>query len=339
MKKRGFIITETIFSLILAASVAAVAVLAVDLKTDQFHLDRFNPFDQGRSDTAAENNDKSDAHKENSSASADKKTSDAASKESTADASKDSTAKENSENKKKPEQSSKAESSDSEAQTLKFRKQPENLSEQPKELADAMAAYDFDIDTQLDGNKLIMIDTVNSGSLSKAIVYCFEKSESGYWWNIADDGKPVTNEAYIGENGSGFDPAIDSKITPGGIFSAGAGFYIKEKPDTSYEMFQITENTYWVTDPDSTFYNQKVESTENKDWSKADHMITSEKSYKYGLTTSFNTYSPDSALASAIFLHCGNAPTEGSIAMPEEVMKAILEWLDKNSNVTLFITI
>ena len=46
MKKSSFIITETIFSLVLAASVAAVAVLAVDLNTDQFQLDRFNPFSQ-----------------------------------------------------------------------------------------------------------------------------------------------------------------------------------------------------------------------------------------------------------------------------------------------------
>ena len=46
MKKPAFIITETICSVILAASVAAVAVLAVDLNTDQFHLDRFNPFTQ-----------------------------------------------------------------------------------------------------------------------------------------------------------------------------------------------------------------------------------------------------------------------------------------------------
>ena len=60
MKKPGFIITETIFSLVLAASVAAVAVLAVDLKTDRFHIDRFNPFSQSDSSTKTEKKETSD---------------------------------------------------------------------------------------------------------------------------------------------------------------------------------------------------------------------------------------------------------------------------------------
>ena len=44
MKKPGLIITEMIFSVILAASVAAVAVLAIDIKTDKFGIDKFDPF-------------------------------------------------------------------------------------------------------------------------------------------------------------------------------------------------------------------------------------------------------------------------------------------------------
>ena len=118
-----------------------------------------------------------------------------------------------------------------------------------------------------------------------------------------------------------------------GFYSVGDGFYIDDKPDTTYPMFQITDKTYWVDDPKSKFYNKKVEGTDKKDWTSADHMISSADAYKYGLVIEFNTSSPDPKMASSIFMHCGNSVTEGCIAMPENIMKAILEWLDKDSNV------
>ena len=68
-------------------------------------------------------------------------------------------------------------------------------------------------------------------------------------------------------------------------------------------------------------------------------MITSEKSYKYGLVINYNTNSPDSKKASAIFMHCGSSATEGSVAVPEDVMKTILEWLDDDSLVSVFINL
>ncbi len=351
MKKRGFIITEVIFSLVLAASVAAVTVLAVDLKTDQFHLDRFNPFKQESSETVsgseyrvqdeesqgAKESSKEEKPAESSPAEVSKETPVENSKESSKEASKDESKSESSENTESSDESSSESSTESDA--IKLRAQPEELSEQPEELVKAMGAYGFDVDSQLNGNKLIMVDTVSSGSLTRAIVYCFEKSDSGIWWNIIGDGQPISGEAYIGENGSGFEPERDSRVTPGGIYYAGPGFYIGDKPETTYELFKITEDTYWVTDPESSYYNQRVEGTDNKDWTKADHMITSDKSYKLGLTTSYNSFEPDSSLACEIFICCGNTPTEGSIAMPEDAVKAILKWLDEGSTVNIFVNI
>ena len=346
MKKSSFIITETIFSLVLAASVAAVAVLAVDLNTDQFQLDRFNPFSQESSAadeeeiTPPKNNEQNNNEENSESKAQQKNDADNASKEeSPKEVSNDESDAEKSGSEESSEESRKESSSEENADQIRLRDKPENTDSQPKELVEQMAAYSFDIDTQLLGDRLIMLDTVNSGSKDKAVMYCFQKDENGYWWNIIGDGEPITDEAYIGENGSGFMPERDSKVTPGGIFYAGAGFYISDKPDTTYDMFQITEDTYWVTDPDSQYYNQRVEGTENKDWTKADHMITSEKSYKYGLTTNYNTFSPDSSLASAIFIHCGSTPTEGSIAVPENVMKTILEWCDDKSTIDIFVNI
>ena len=117
--------------------------------------------------------------------------------------------------------------------------------------------------------------------------------------------------------------ASDSKKTPSGVWTLGEGFYIGEKPDTDYPMFAITENTYWVTDEKSKFFNKKVEGTDKKDWNKADHMIASEQSYKYGIVVNYNTDEPVTGKGSAVFIHCGDKPTEGCIAVPEDVMKTI----------------
>ena len=174
---------------------------------------------------------------------------------------------------------------------------------------------------------------------SKAKLYCYEKAKNGYWWNVVGEGETVTDEVYIGENGSSYEATADSKKTPAGMWELGEGFYIGEKPVTSYPMFEITENTYWVTDTQSQFFNQRVEGIEEKDWTKAEHTIASEKSYQYGLVINYNMYEPDIEKPAGLFMHCGNTPTEGCIAVPESVMKSILEWLDSDSNPVIWVTV
>lgn len=347
MKKPGLIITETIFSLVLAASVAAVAVLAVDLKTNRFHLDRFNPF-AGESSVSEEKGKDADQSKKNQNEEkreqslTESSPDEASAVEVSAD---ESSTKENSQPEASDETSgenSREESgTENHSQTIKLLAEPKNLKSQPKELDEMLKKHGYGFDNSIDGNRIIMIDTTAvEGEKTKAYVYCYQKSEtSQYWWNVVGDNKPITQEAYIGENGSYFEPKRDSKITPGGIYQAGQGFYIGTKPSTTYSLFEITDKTYWVTDPKSKFYNQKVEGTDKKDWETADHMITSEKSYQYGLVIQYNTQNPNKDLAAAIFLHCGSAATEGSVAVPENVMKTILEWLNEDSRVTVFITI
>ncbi len=359
MKKPGFVITETLFSLVLAASVAAVAVLAIDLKTNQFHIDEFNPFVQEssakQSSGSDKEKDKADNNKTSQSSlkeiskeqsSAESKTESSAAENSKEETSEQESSKEeNSKKESSKEESSKTESSKEESSktdddTIKLVSEPDDLKKQPEELVDMLGNYGYSLEGNFDGNKIIFVDTLSTDDKSKALVYCYQKSEStGYWWNVVGNGKAMTDKAYIGENGSAYDTAPDSKVTPAGIYLVGSGFYIKDKPDTSYELFEITDDTYWVTDPESKYYNQLVEGTDDKDWSSADHMITSEKSYKYGLVINYNTSSPDSKKASAIFMHCGSSATEGSIAVPENVMKTILEWLDDDSVVSIFINL
>ncbi|MDD6488789.1 MAG: L,D-transpeptidase family protein [Clostridia bacterium] len=211
---------------------------------------------------------------------------------------------------------------------------PENLSSQPEELTTYISNYGYFYDN-MNFDHLIVVDTNDS----KGTVYCYQQAENGYWWNIAGDGKPLTDKCYIGENGADFVVTENSKKTPLGFYQLGEGFYIDDKPSTSYPMFRITEDTYWVDDPKSVYYNQKVEGTEKKDWESAEHMISETDAYKYGIVINYNTDPVVANAGSAMFMHCKNSATSGCVAVPEDIMKTILEWLDKDSNAYIFITL
>ncbi len=303
MKKPAFIITQTILSIFLAASVGAVGALVYDLKTDSLHIDKFNPF--AASDSSKKNEPKKVQE----------------------------TSKQESSQKSEVQESSVQESST--VETIKLREEPADLQSQPQELIDMLKRYGYKIDYNVSGDHLIVVDT----SKSTAKIYLYQKSKSGYWWNVIGDNEPITEKGYIGEKGSSFVISEGSEQTPGGIWWMGKAFYTDDKPNSTYSMFQITEDTYWVTDSNSKFYNQRVEGTEEKDWTSAEHMITMSKQYKYGIVINYNTSPAKAGAGSAIFMHCGDSPTAGCVAVPENVMKTIIEWLDENSVANIFITV
>ncbi len=319
MKKPAFVITEIFLSLVLASAVAAVAVLAVDIRSGGKILPAslFGESENSEESSWTEE-DIRNTKKEVSQVT-------------------ESSKEESSKKESSGSETSKQESSGKEQEKTSqlILKAPKDLKEQPKDLSKFITSYGYDFDT-LPSDHFIVVDCDEN---SKAKVYCYQKSTKGIWWNIAGDGKPITEKGFIGEKGYDFNVAPDSKKTPYGIYSIGQGFYIGEKPKTSYPLFEITDKTYWIDDPNSQFYNQRVEGTDQKDWSSADHMITETKSYKYGLVVNFNTNSPaDKNMAGSIFMHCGDAPTGGSIVVPESTMKSVLEWLDSESEVYIFIT-
>lgn len=321
MNKPVFVITETFLSLVLAASVAAIGILAADIKTNGSILpENFLGIGTERSAKPQE-------------------TQPSETEESEPNRSVSKVQNEKQESSKKAEESKQASSSETskEESTNELNlllEEPKDLTEQPKELTEFINSFNYDYD-HLGFDHLIVVDT---GDKSTAKVYCYEKGSKDIWWNIAGEGKPITEKGFFGENGGDYDIAPDSGKSPFGFYRLKEGFYIGEKPNTTYPLFEITDDIYWVDDPESEFYNQKVEGTDEKDWSSADHMISEESSYKYGLVIDFNIDPVDSKLAGSIFMHCGNAPTKGSVVVPEKVMKAILEWLDNDSDAYIFIT-
>ena len=305
MKKSTFVVTEVILSVILAASVGAAAVLALDIKSGGNILPK-EWFANDKPQTS-QTSEKS-TPQESSTAAAEISA---------------------------PEESSTAEEETPEPTNTGWKlTAPSDLSGQPTELTTYLSDFGYTYDT-LDTDHFILVATT---SLSSANIYCYQRSESGYWWNIAGDGKAVTDKGYIGDNGADFEVAPGSDKTPLGIYSLGSGFYCGGKPQTDYPLYAITENTLLVDDPESGYYNQFVEGTEEKDWESAVKMADDKKSYRYGLVVNYNTSSPDSEYAAGIFMCCGDKSTHGSIVVPEKVMQGILEWLSEDSNPYIFVT-
>ena len=179
----------------------------------------------------------------------------------------------------------------------------------------------------LKGNKLIAVDAYKSN----ADIYCFGKTDKGTWKENIKNFK-----GFVGKNGVGKEIYEGSGMTPAGIFDLGEGFYQQEKPDTSYPMFKITENTYWVDDINSEYYNRKIESEYNDISVRAEHMIETEK-YYYGIVVEYNTNPIIKGKGSAIFMHCSDEATRGCVGVEREKMKQILQWLDYKSKAQIYI--
>lgn len=333
MKKPTFVIAEIFLSLVLAGSLAAVGVLAVDLNTGGSLIPPELYGGESKKTQESSSDDKKQEYKTEESVK--EETSKAAESSAETSETSEASSKTESSEQSKPEESYAAEQSKPEKKpgdTVSFKDkliltQPEDLTAQPAEMEQFITDYGFDFDI-LYGDHFIAVDATEDG---KADVYCYQKGDNGIWWNIAGDGKKFSESAFIGENGPSYDVKPGSKRSPMGFYTLGQGFYIGEKPDSTYSMFNITDNTYWVTDPASAFYNTKVEGTDSKDWSNAIHMINERDAYKYGIVVNYNTSNINPDLSSSIFMYCGKAPTEGGIALPESEMLTILEWLDTDS--------
>ena len=171
--------------------------------------------------------------------------------------------------------------------------------------------------------QLVVVDS----SGTTASVSFYENSGSG--WKLDSN---LNADGYVGRQGTSSSPSEGKAATPQGLYAVGDAFYQGSKPDTKLNTFKITSNTYWVDDPNSKYYNKRVEGTSNKDWSSAEHM-SEISSYKYGFVIEYNTNPIKKGAGSAIFFHIShNSPTAGCVSVSEDKVLAYLKKLDKSKN-------
>jgi len=158
-----------------------------------------------------------------------------------------------------------------------------------------------------------------------AEIYFFERDRGG-WAEVTD----MEATGFVGTDGVGNLTEYNA-FTPEGQFPVGPAFYIGDEIATGLDSFQITDETYWVDDPASKYYNMRVEGTADKDWASAERMAASPVSYKCGFVIGYNLDRVPGA-GSAVFFHVGSKPTAGCVATDEDTCLKYLEKLDKNDN-------
>ena len=167
-----------------------------------------------------------------------------------------------------------------------------------------------------------------------ATVYCFDRPETGIWTENSDIG---SIGGHVGKNGVSASKREGDGCTPIGLYPLGFSFGNCPKPDTAMEYTRITDTSYWVDDPGSTYYNEWVEGNENADWSSAEKLSEYTNSYAYAVVIEYNTDPTVPGDGSAIFFHCGEKPTVGCISVTQQNVLQILKWLNPEKEPNIFI--
>lgn len=157
-------------------------------------------------------------------------------------------------------------------------------------------------------------------------------------------------EIHIGKNGVTLSKQEGDMCTPLGDFKLGFAFGMEEL-SIRYPYYPITSSVYWVSDIDSSFYNQWVVIGKEQNfsysymktvskimWNDAEHLISYSIPYQYGLVIEYNIHPTIPNKGSAIFLHVKNKEyTAGCVAISKEEMLFLLNWLyDKEARICIF---
>ncbi len=125
--------------------------------------------------------------------------------------------------------------------------------------------------------------------------------------------------------------------TPAGVYTLGQAFGVASDPGSTRPYLKVTENHYWVDDPDSPLYNQLVDISETGlQWNSAEHLISYKTAYKYAIEINFNKECIPGK-SSAIFLHCStNSATAGCVSVSEANMIKILKTLTQDTIIKIY---
>jgi L,D-peptidoglycan transpeptidase YkuD (ErfK/YbiS/YcfS/YnhG family) len=124
--------------------------------------------------------------------------------------------------------------------------------------------------------------------------------------------------------------------SPTGIFGLGKLFTYEKQVSTLLENQQTTKDDKWIDDPNSDDYNKYIRGSTNA--KSYENLLLNSDAYKYCMVIEYNTNPVVKAKGSAIFFHLGvKKPyfTAGCVAINEENMKLIVNWLDPKYNPTI----
>ncbi len=131
--------------------------------------------------------------------------------------------------------------------------------------------------------------------------------------------------------------------TPVGIYTIGPLFGFAAQPEKTMhsEYFPLTDTSICVDDVKSVYYNQLLDSAKvpTPDWNSGEKMLTV-PGYKWGSQVQYNSYKPVVGAGSCIFIHIWKGqdmPTTGCVAMDENNLLTVLNWLNRNKKPVLLV--
>ena len=141
--------------------------------------------------------------------------------------------------------------------------------------------------------------------------------------------------AFLGEKGMKYygDVYEMDMCTLTGSYSLTEAFGIYKNPGTKLPYRVLDGSEHWIDDENSPYYNTMQFGDPNGRWTSSEHLSSMGASYNYSIVIDYNRWPVIPGKSSAIFLHVSvGVPTWGCVAVSEDKMVKILNWLDPASN-------
>ncbi|WP_342565977.1 L,D-transpeptidase family protein [Paenibacillus sp. FSL R7-0345] len=168
---------------------------------------------------------------------------------------------------------------------------------------------------------------VTASSLRSTTGVLSLREKIGGSWKTVLSGIPVT----LGAGGIGKIKEGDQR-TPSGVYKLGEAFGSAAGPDgLKIQYSKVGSQDYWVDDPSSAEYNQRITYAGNPKTRWASYERLLHPLYKYAIVVRYNDEPVVPGKGSAIFLHIwrgAGQPTAGCIAMSESNLLKLMKQLD-----------
>lgn len=193
--------------------------------------------------------------------------------------------------------------------------------EQDAEFMELLESSGMDLEDVLVNQ--MMFAKVDEATLTCTIT-CFEKDETGKFV------KPFEAlSGYIGSEGADTMVTPYEAKTPTGLFKVEYAFGTNYNPGTKLQYDQFTMEDYWITDPNSQYYNRWMSGTSAQDWESSQWLYEFTKSYPYAIVLNYNRNPVDPTQGCAKFIHVSYTPTSwGGIGLSHDDILTLLYWLD-----------
>ena len=188
----------------------------------------------------------------------------------------------------------------------------------------------------------LVLAVCGAGDSRRGLVFCWELDDRGEW---ALRESLSALPAWFGARGITHGRRQGTCTSPAGLWGLTLAFGTGDAlPGSRMPWRAVTEDSFWICDNDSLYYNtwqERGDPALRDTWDEDDgeHLMDFGDSYRYAVATDFNT--PPYArrqVGAAIFLHCDVKPTAGCVGVGEADMTAILRWLDPEQGPCILIT-